>query len=206
MLAPSNFFRFVQTSICIALIAVVCVGCGKPKPVPANEAPASDTGEIKFRSTEEAQQALAGVWVGGAVLNEETLNRLLAEMAEPQRQALLKESQTFATTQMAIEMVADGNMQTAIEIRPVDAETIQGQTIAQWSVAEVEGSQILVKALHQDKTGETKTSHMLYNMSPDGNRIVMQSNVGGPLKQCEPLIYLDRQADERAAETDSAMR
>ena len=206
MPTSTNFFRLVQTSICLVLIAVVCVGCGKPKADPANQAPASDTGQMKFRSAEEAQQALAGLWVGQAVINQEALNGLLAEMTEPERQALLKESETFMSTQMVIQMTTDGNMKTAVEVTPAGAQTMRGQTLAQWNVTEVQGNEVMVQSSQQNEQGDTKTTNAVYAVSPDGNRIVLRANIASAFKQCEPLIYLDRQVEERFAQTPSTIR
>ena len=204
MLASSKISRLLMTSIYFAIAAVVCVGCGKPKPVPTNEspaqAPADETSEFQFRSPEEAQRSLAGLWLGQAVINQDTLKNLLADMTEAQQQALLKESQTFVSTQMAMQLADDGSMETAVEVTPVGAQPIQGQTIARWSVVATEGNQVIVRTMQQNENGEATESQTVYAMSPDGNRIVMQANVGSALAQCEPLIYLDRQVDERFAE------
>ena len=204
MRASSNFSRLLQTAICVALAAVVCVGCGKPKPKPANETPANETGMIQFRSTQEAQQSLAGLWLGRAVINEDTLKSLLAGMTEPQQQALLKESQTFVSTEMAMQLANDGSMETAIEVTPVGAQPIQGQTFARWNVLEAQGNQVIVETTQQDENGKTTQSQTTYTVSADGNRIVMQANVASALAQCEPLIYLDRQVDARFAEAPNA--
>lgn len=204
MLASSKFSSLLQTAICIAMAGIVCVGCGKPKADPANQtpaqAPANETGSIQFRSTREAQQALAGLWLGEAVINEDTLKSLLAEMTEPQQQALLKESQTFVSTEMAMQFTSDGNMETEIEITPAGtAQPIRGQTLARWSVLNAQGNQITVETIQQNENGEAVSAQTVYTVSADGNRIVMQANVASALAQCEPLIYLDRQLDERFA-------
>ena len=204
MRASSNFSRLLQTAICVALATIVCVGCGKPKPKPVNETPANETGMIQFRSTQEAQQSLAGLWLGRAVINEDTLKSLLAGMTEPQQQALLKESQTFVSTQMAMQLANDGSMETAIEVTPVGAQPIQGQTFARWNVLEAQGNQVIVETTQQDENGKTTQSQTTYTVSADGNRIVMQANVASALAQCEPLIYLDRQVDARFAEAPNA--
>lgn len=208
MFASSNFSRLLQTTICLALAAVVCVGCGKPKTVPTDEtpaqAPANETGKLQFRSSQEAQQALAGLWLGKAIINEDTLKSLLAEMTEPQQQALLKESQTFVSTQMAMQLANDGSMETAVEVTPVGAQPIQGQTFARWRVLEAQGNQVIIETTQQNENGEATQSQTAYTVSADGNRIVMQANVGSALAQCEPLIYLDRQIDERMAQSPNA--
>ncbi len=206
MLASSNFSNLLRTVVCVALAAIVCVGCGKPKQVPANETPAqankpgtNESGAIQFRSAEQAQQALAGLWFGQAVLNEDTLSKLLAGMTEPEQQALLKETQTFVSTQMAMEFSKDGSMESAVEVTPVGGQPIQGETFARWSVLEVQGNQVTVETIEQNENGEAVSSQTVYRVSADGNRIVMQPNVASALAQCEPMIYLDRQLDERFA-------
>ena len=208
MLASSKFSHLLQAATCVVLAVIVCVGCGKPKPAPANEspaqAPANETGAIQFRSTQEAQQSLAGLWLGQAVINEDTLKSLLAEMTEPQQQALLKESQTFVSTQMAMQLAGDGSMETAIEVTPVGAQPIQGQTFARWNVVEAQGNQAIIETTEQNENGEIIKSQTTYTVSADGNRIAMQANVGSALAQCEPLIFLDRQVDERFAQTPNA--
>ena len=208
MLASSKFSRPLQAAICIALTVVVCIGCGKPKQVPTNEspaqAPANETGEMQFRSAQEAQQLLAGLWLGRAAINDDTLNSLLVGMTEPQQQALLKESQTFVSTQMAMQLANDGSMETAVEVTPVGAQPIQGQTFARWSVVKTQGDQVVIETIQQNENGEATQSQTAYTVSADGNRIVMQANVGSALAQCEPLIYLDRQVDERMAQSPNA--
>ena len=208
MLASSNFSSLWQASICVALAAVVCVGCGKPKSDPANQTPAqapadepgpNETGAIHFHSAEQAQQSLAGLWLGRAVINEDTLKSLLAGMTEPEQQALVKESQTFVSTQMAMEFGNDGSMETAVEITPVGGQPIQGETFARWKVLEAQGNQIIVQTTQQNENGEAVSSQTVYTVSADGNRIVMQANVASALAQCEPIIFLDRQLDERFA-------
>jgi len=208
MLASSKFPHLLQAAICTALAVVVCVGCGKPKPVPTNEspaqAPANVTGELQFRSAQEAQKSLAGLWLGRAVINEDTLKSLLAGMTEPQQRALLKESQTFVSTQMAMQLAIDGSMETAVEVTPVGAQPIQGQTFARWHVLEAQGNQVIIETTQQHENGEATQSQTVYSVSADGNRIVMQANVGSALAKCEPLIFLDRQSDERFAEAPNA--
>ncbi len=213
MLACSKFPKLLQTAVCVALVAVVCVGCGKPKQDPANQTPAqapadgpesNETGAIEFRSTEQAQQVLAGLWLGQAVINEDTLKDLLSGMTEPEQQALVKESQTFASTQMAMEFSGDGSMETAVEITPVGAQPIQGQTFARWNVVKAQGNQVIVETTQQNENGEAVSTQTVYTVSADGNRIVMQANVASPLAQCEPMIYLDRQVDERFANAPDA--
>ena len=208
MLASSNFSTLWQAAICVALTAVVCVGCGKPKSPPTNQPPAqapgdqpglNETGTIEFHSTQQAQQSLAGLWLGQAVINEDTLKSLLAKMTKPDQQALVKESQTFVSTQMAMEFADDGRMETAVEVTPVGGQPIQGQTFARWNVLEAKGNQIIVQTTQQNENGEVVSSQTVYTVSADGNRIVMQANVASPLAQCEPMIYLDRQRDERFA-------
>jgi hypothetical protein len=204
MLAYTRFSQLLHSAICVALAVVVCVGCGQPKPTPTSaaptQAPANETGEIQFRSTQQAHQSLAGLWLGKAVINEGTLKSLLSEMTPPQQQALIKESQTFVSTQMAMQLAIDGSMETAIEVTPVGAQPIQGQTFARWTVVQAKGNQVIVETRQQNENGQATNSQTAYTMSPDGNRIVMQANVGSDLAKCEPLIYLDRQIDERFAE------
>ena len=205
MFASSNFSRLLQATICIALVAIVCVGCGKPKAVPTTEAPAqapsNETSKFQFRSAEEAEQALAGLWLGKAAINEDTLQKLLAELEDPQQQALLKEAQTFASTQMAMQLAMDGSMETVVEVTPAGAQPIQGQTLARWSVVKAQGNQVVVQVTQQNESGQAVTSQTAYTVSPDANRIVMQANMESVLAQCEPLIFLDRQVDERVAQS-----
>lgn len=206
MLASSKFSNLLKATICVALAAVVCVGCGKPKSVPADQTPTqanepgtTETGAIEFRSAQEAQEALAGLWFGQAVINEDTLKTLLAGMTEPEQQTLLKETQTFVSTQMAMEFSKDGSMESAVEITPVGGQPIQGDTFARWSVLRAQGNQVTVETIEQNESGEVVSSQTTYTVSADGNRIVMQPNVASALAQCEPMIYLDRQVDERFA-------
>lgn len=212
MLASSNFARLLQTSICVVLAALICAGCGKPKVEPAVETPAQTTSEststetssLRLRSAEEAQHFLSGLWLGKAVFNQDTLQTLMTQLPEPQQQALFNEAQTFASTQMAMQLAADGMMETAIEVTPVGAESIQGQTVAQWSVTEVQGNQVVIRTTQQNENNEAITSETVYTVSADGDRIVMQANVGSALADCEPLIYLDRQIDRRVAKGPNA--
>jgi len=208
MFASSTFSRLLQTAICISLATVVCVGCGKPKVVPATETPAqapvNETSKFQFRSAEEAQQLLAGLWLGKAAINEDTLGNLLAQLPQPQQQTLLKEAQTFVSTQMAMQLATDGSMETAVEVTPMGAQPIQGQTVARWSVINAQGNQVVVQVTQQNENGQAVTSQTAYTVSPDGNRIAMQANMESALAQCEPLIYLDRQVDERMAQSPNA--
>ena len=217
MLTSSKYSRLLQASICFALSTMICVGCGKPKAEPVGEtqnqtpaqAPTTESSSIKFQSAEQAQQVLAGIWVGKAAFNQEAFKTIIAETPETEQQKLLKEAQTFASTQMAIQLTADGVMKTAIQVTPAGAKPIQGQTTAQWNVTQVKGNQVLFQSTTQNKAGETVTIQNLYAVSNDGNRIVMRANLSGSMAKCEPLIYLDRQENKRVAEapaTDNTAR
>ena len=208
MLTSSKYSRLLQTSICFALAAMVCVGCGKPKAQPAGEtpnqtttdAPATESSGIEFQSAEQAQQTLAGIWVGRAIFNEETFKSVIAETPESEQASLFKEAQTFASTQMAMQLSADGVKKTAIEVTPAGAKPIQGQTLAQWNVTEVEGNKVLIQSTLKNAAGENITVKNVYLVSPDGNRIVTRANLNSKLAKCEPMIFLDRQIEKRVAE------
>ena len=208
MLTSSKYSRLFQASLCFAFAMITCVGCGKPKVEPVGEnptqtttsTPATETSSIQFQSAEQAQQALAGLWLGKATFNQETFKTVIAEMAEAEQQALLKEAQTFASTQMALQFTADGVMKSAIEVTPAGAKPIQGQTIAQWNVAQVKGNQVLVQSTLKNAAGKEVTVKSIYLVSADRNRILTRANLSSELAKCEPLIFLDRQVNKRVAE------
>ena len=112
MLTSLKYSRLLQASICFALATMVCIGCGKPKVKPAGETPsqtttetpATETSNIKFQSAEHAEKSLAGLWLGKSAFNQESLKSILAETPESEQQTLLKEAQTFASTQMALQI------------------------------------------------------------------------------------------------------
>lgn len=208
MLASSNVFNLLQTAIFTALALVVCVGCGEEKTDIALQSsartPANATAAIEFRSTQQAQQTLVGPWLGKAVINEDTLKNLLAGMSQAQQQALIKETQIFVSTQMAMQFAGDGSVITSIEITPDGGQPIAGETSARWRVVKAQGNQITVETTERNETGEAVSAQTVYTVSADGNRIAMQPNVASALAQCEPLIFLDRQIDERFANVPTA--
>ena len=216
MLASSKYAHLLQASICFALATIICVGCGKPKtepvgttPAETTETPATETSSLNFQSTDQAKQTLAGLWLGKAAFNQEALKNVIAQTPESEQEALLKEAQTFASTQMALQFSADGVMKSAVEVTPVGAQPIQGQTVAQWNVTDVRGNQVLVQSTLKNSEGKDVTIKSIYLVSPDGNRIVLRANLSSKLAQCEPLIYLDRQVNKRLAEapaTDNPAR
>ena len=213
MLTSSNYSRLLQASICFALATVICAGCGKPKTEPTvetpdqttSQTPVNQTSQIEFQSTEQAQQTLAGTWLGKAAFNKKAFETVIAEMSEAEQQKLVKEAQTFVTTQMALQFSTDGVLKSAIQVTPVGAEPIRGQTVAQWNVAQVKGNQVLVQSKLKNAEGKEVSVNSLYLVSADGNRIVMRANLGSELAKCEPLIFLDRQVNnKRVAEAPAA--
>ena len=203
----------LQCCVILSIALVVAPGCGKPKTAPSqttpksnapleSHAPSGDTASIQFRSIDEARTSLAGVWLGKAVINQQTLQSLLTSRIDPsQRQALRRDAQTFASTQMAMQLDINGAKETAVEVTPAGGNPIQGQTIARWNVIQAQGNQVIIESMQADEYGRPVTSRTTYTVSPDRNRIVMQANVGSDLSQCEPLIYLDRQTEpQRVAE------
>ena len=214
MRASLRFSPLLQASISCALAIVVSTGCGKPKEQPAGDAPAQTSAqsaegtvaEIQLQTPNDAQNLLTGVWMGQAVLNEETLQTLLSQTPEDQQQALITEAKTFLSTQMAMQFDSSGVMETAIEITPDGGEPIAGNTMATWTVAGVQGNQLVLETTENTVADQPVTSQTVYTVSPNGNRIVMQTNVSSALSKCEPLIYLDRQADQpvqRMADTSA---
>lgn len=204
----SDLFR-LHAAVIPSAVLLICVGCGTPKESPDNAAPAAVTPEdqrasSQFQSIDQARQTLAGVWMGRAVLNQQTLQTLMADMDQPQRDALIREAQTFASTQIAMQLDSSGSMETAVEVTPVGAQTIQGQTSARWNVTQTQGNQVTIATIQNNGLDGPKTTQTVYTVSPDGNRIVMQANVGIELSKCEPLVFLDRQIETRTAQTVDA--
>ena len=214
MLTSSKYSSLLQASICVALATMICVGCGKPKAQPAGETPSQTTPETstdqsRTISPKQAEQALAGIWLGKAAFNQEALKSIIAELPEAEQQKLMKEAQTFASTQMALQLSTDGVMKTAIRVTPAGAKPIQGQTLSQWNVTQVKGNQVLINSTLKNAAGEDVTIKNVYLVSADGNRIVMRANLSSKLAECEPLIFLDRQVNKRVAEapaTDNPAR
>ena len=100
-------------------------------------------------------------------------------------------------------------MKTAIQVTPAGAQPIQGQTLGQWNVTQVQGNRVIVQSTMKNSAGEAVTVKNVYLVSPDGNRIVMRANLSSELAKCEPLIFLDRQVGKRMAEapaTDNTAR
>jgi len=214
MRALSKNSYLFQTFTCLGLALVaINVGCGEPKPEPPNNGETTNTSEqtstastptVRLRSTEDAQQLLTGVWLGKAVINEQRLQTLLTEKSQPQQEALFTEARTFLSTQMAMQFDSNGTMESAIEITPSGGQMIQGQTFAKWLVTAVEGNQITLETVEPDGSNQPITTQTVYTLSSDGNRIIMQANVGSDLSQCEPLVFLDRQIDTRIAEAPAS--
>lgn len=200
----SDFFR-LQTVVISSAILLACVGCGTPNespdaPAAVSSTPAQPNAARVFHSVDHARQSLAGVWVGRAVFDQQALQTLLDDMTPPQRDALLREAQTFASTQIAMQLDPNGGMETAVEVTPVGARPIQGQTIARWKVTQTQGNQVTIATIQNNGLSGPKTTHTVYTVSPDGNRIAMPANVGSALSKCEPLVFLDRQIETRTAQ------
>lgn len=136
---------------------------------------------------------LVGVWMGKAILNEQALHAELDSMSGEDRNELIRKARTFVSTQMAIEFLATGDQETAIEVQPVGKTPISGQTRGKWRIVETSVNGVIVETTEQDETGVARTKRTAYAISADGNRIVLQPSVGTALSKCEPLIYLDRQ-------------
>lgn len=194
----------LQSFVIFSMALLVCVGCGTPKesptqPSPPPTSPVDQNASLEFQSIQHAQQSLVGVWMGKAVLNQQTLQSLMADMTPSQQEKLTREATTFASTQIAMQLDDNGVLQTAVHITPAGAQPIQGQTTARWSVTHAQGNQVVVQTVQQNESEPVKTTQTVYVVSPDGNRIVMQANVGDVLSKCEPLVFLDRQIQTRAA-------
>ena len=190
----------------IGAAAMLAVGCGQ-----------TDTAQFTARQAEvssEAQEAssyaptrysramtdvalerspLVGTWMGRAMINEEALQKVLDGLVGEQRNQLIREARTFVSTQMAIDFLPTGELETAVEIQPVGQPLIAGESRGKWKIAGVSQSEVTVETTEIDETGATRVKLTAYAVSADGNRIVLRPSVSSGLSTCEPLIYLDRQ-------------
>ena len=196
--------------ICAA--AMLSVGCGQTETAQlsnrqtevlseANEASSYAPTRYSRAMTDVAleRSPLVGTWMGKAMVNDEALQKELDGLVGEQRNQLIREARTFVSTQMAIDFLATGELETAVEIQPVGQSPIAGQTRGKWKVTEVSQSEVTVETTEIDETGAAKVKQTVYAISSDGNRIVLRPSVSSGLSMCEPLIYLDRQILETPA-------
>lgn len=196
-------------SLLILCGLVISLGCSSEKKAthPTGETkPADKTADTSTESgprvLTQAEQKLAGVWLGAAVLKEDLVEAEFEAKADDEaRLAFVNEAEAFLSTIVAIHFKRDGTFEQDIELAATGARQTGSGT---WRVTGQQDSKLIVQLTELDAEGNEIQAENLYQFYPDGNRFAMPAPVVDSLTKCSPLLVFSRQddfVDDRTAET-----
>lgn len=182
------------TALIALLLFSITLGCSdkKEETKPAGDKKADQTAS----STQDVGQQLVGVWLGGAVLEEELVQKQLdAKPDEESREKFLDATATFLSTVVAFNLKSDGTLEQELELVSADGNVQQGSSQGKWRVIDQEGDKVMIEIVETYEDGATSKYERLFQFFPDGNRFAMPIPVEESLAACNPLIVFSRQAD-----------
>lgn len=207
-----GYLRAVSTGL--LMVVVLVAGCQSP------EEPLSDGIPVQSEETQisparpdliaddEVEQALIGVWMGQATMDEEALVTKL-ESLQPEQQLPVKElALDFLTTVMAIDLRADGFVEKEIELTLADGEPLRDGGPGQWRMVQRDRNRVLVEMTLRLADGSMAKDQQWFEVNSDGNTLTVPISLGDDLDGCNPQIVLYRQmlpGANLARQNDEAM-
>ena len=154
------------------------------------------------------QQKLVGLWWGRSSLAEAELQQAIeSETDMDVRNRMIASAQLFLSTEMAIQLSADGTMEQQVEI-VVGGQPQQVAGTGTWRVIEQrENNRVIVELVEDVADGKSTTTQRLFQLDANNQRFLMPAPVADELVKFKAVMVFDRipdQPDSRTAEQPAA--
>ena len=204
----------------LALIALLglfaVVGCSSENnqsesPSQPQQQPSADKTAQSQSASEPfaaAQQKLVGLWWGRPSLAEEQARQAIeSEADENVRNRILDNARLFLSTEMAMQLSADGSMEQEVEV-VINGKPQKISGTGTWRVIDQrDNNTVIVEVVEIAANGTSTTTQRLFQLGADNQRFLMPAPVIDELTKFNAVMVFDRipdQPDSRTAAQPAA--
>lgn len=198
--------KLTQTGLAIvALLGLfVVVGCSSkteknetPKQ-PQQQAPVDKTAQIQNSNDPLAtvQQKMVGLWYGRAAMAEEQARQAIESQTDNAvRNRMLAGAQLFLSTEMALQLSADGTMEQQVEV-VIEGKPQQMSGTGTWRVLEQHDNNVVaVELVENAADGTSTTTKRLFQLDANAQSLLMPAPVVDELTEFNPVLVFNRVPD-----------
>ena len=198
--------KLTQTGLAvIALFGLfVLVGCSSktekketPKQ-PQQQVPVDKTAQTENSNDPLAavQQKLVGLWYGRAAMAEEQARQAIESQTDNNvRNRMLAGAQLFLSTEMALQLSADGAMEQQVEVI-IEGKPQQMSGTGTWRVLEQHDNNVVaVELVENAPDGTSTTTKRLFQLDANAQNLLMPAPVVDELTKFNPVLVFNRVPD-----------
>ena len=155
-------------------------------------APAPNSAAIAGE-TQPNLNALPGIWLGNAVLDQAKLTQKISSLTPAQQELVLAKATSFLSTIMAVEYRSDGTLENDLEMVSMDGQVMRDGSQGNWRVLETRVDGLLVETSETLPNGTIAKTESFLKFFAEGNRFVTAVTLGQDLQDCDAMIVFEKQ-------------
>ena len=189
----------------VALLGIfVVVGCSSKTEKketlkqPQKQAPVDKTAQIQNSNDPlaAARQKLIGLWYGRAAMTEEQARQAIESQTDHTiRNRMLAGAQLFLSTEMALQLSADGTMEQQVEVI-IEGKPQQMAGTGTWQILEQHDNNVVaVELVENAADGTSTTTKRLFQLDANAQSLLMPAPVVDELTKFNPVLVFNRVPD-----------
>ena len=189
----------------VALLGIfVVVGCSSKTEKketlkqPQKQAPVDKTAQIQNSNDPlaAARQKLIGLWYGRAAMTEEQARQAIESQTDHTiRNRMLAGAQLFLSTEMALQLSADGTMEQQVEVI-IEGKPQQMAGTGTWQILEQHDNNVVaVELVENAADGTSTTTKRLFQLDANAQSLLMPAPVVDELTKFNPVLVYNRVPD-----------